>query len=79
MYMNVMFEKMPGSSVQSYLYKVLTLLSMPSYVNAYKFLVDTTKHLKRDCVSRGRLDKDLDLLHVVHEQRLASPSAKSQN
>ena len=44
LYMNVMFEKLPGSSVQSYLYKVLTLLTMPSYINAYKFLVDITKH-----------------------------------
>ena len=42
--MSVLFEKMPGSSVQSYLYKVLTVLSMPSYINTYKFLVDINKH-----------------------------------
>lgn len=35
---------MPGSSVQSYLYKILTVLCMPQYINTYKFLVDVTKH-----------------------------------
>ena len=26
------------------MYMILTLISMPSYVNMYKFLIDTNKH-----------------------------------
>ena len=43
-YMKALEQSYNKTTVQSYLYMLLTLISMPSYVNMYKFLIDANKH-----------------------------------